>query len=136
MSNFKLLFLLLIGCLVFSSSVYAGACDTYGCTAITEISDGNNGCLDVRKVDEECVDYSCYYSNGRLYCPCDEISYYLCDWPMPSLTDPLIFDANFYHEYHNFPSGWGYADLVNHWLNYGIYEGRKASRQFDLKFYE
>ena len=53
-------------------------------------------------------------------------------------TQDLLFDAKFYADkYPDLRQAFGYneAQLYNHWITYGIKEGRIASQVFDVKYY-
>lgn len=57
--------------------------------------------------------------------------------PSQAIQDPL-FDAKFYGDkYPDLRQAFGYneAQLYNHWITYGIKEGRLASELFDVKYY-
>ena len=57
---------------------------------------------------------------------------------IPAELKPLVFNAEYYAE--NYPElkaayGTDEAQLYNHFINYGIEEGRSASPYFDVRFY-
>jgi len=55
-----------------------------------------------------------------------------------SLLDPRVFDAQFYLDFYPDLSAAIGNDLAaarDHWLQYGINEGRRGSRLFDVRFY-
>jgi hypothetical protein len=56
----------------------------------------------------------------------------------PALVDPHVFDAEFYLDhYPDLSAAFGHDVMAarNHWLTYGIDEGRRGSREFDVQFY-
>ena len=53
-------------------------------------------------------------------------------------TQAPVFDATFYaNKYSDLRQAFGYneAQLYNHWITYGIREGRSASELFDVRYY-
>ena len=52
-----------------------------------------------------------------------------------SLTDPLVFDCNFYRQIHSDLSSMTCAQAESHWLTYGINEGRASSPIFAVAWY-
>ena len=51
------------------------------------------------------------------------------------MVDPLVFNAAYYRSRYADLASYSDSDAQNHWINYGISEGRCASPVFDVKYY-